>query len=54
MYRVFVRGISHVQYLGTYVGFAQIVKQGVGVVATAEWEEGQEKEKCMLVCPDVL
>jgi len=54
MYRVFMRGISPVQYAVTYVGFAQIVEQEVGVVATGEWEEGKEKEKCMLVCPDVL
>jgi len=54
MYRVFLRDVSHVQYPVTYVGFAQIVEQEVGVVATGEWEEGKEKEKRMLVWPDVL
>ena len=54
MCRVLVRDISHVQYQETYVGFTQIVEEEVGVVATGEWEEGKEKEKCMLVSPDVL
>ena len=54
MCRVFVRVISRFQRQETYVGIAQMVEQEVGVVATGEWEENEEKEKCMLVCPDVL